>query len=105
MATSFPSTMYSARNFKDLKDAPDSVVEIVNQIRTHLAQGEYTQASDLLETNKTTLSRYLVDAEYVNKLNEEIRSVETYVKDNKTGLFYSEEEPDAMVGDIWIGGY
>ena len=105
MATSFPSSMYSARNFKDLKDAPDSVVTIVNQIRSYLEQGEYSQASALLEANKTTLSRYMVDAEYVNTLSNEIRDVEEYSKNNRTGLYYCENVPDAVVGDIWIGGY
>lgn len=95
---------YVTRNFLDLKDASESVVEIVNQIRGHLAKGEYSQASALLEANKTTLKRYMADAEYVNNLSEAIRNIEIQSKENKTGLYYSDLVPDAMSGDVWIGG-
>ena len=101
----YPNVRYSAINFLDLKDAPDSVVNIVNQIRTFLEQGEYSQASGILEENKTTLKRYMANAEYVNTLSEEIRNIEIQSKENKTGLYYSDLVPDAMSGDVWIGGY
>ena len=101
----YPTVRYSARNFLDLKDAPNSVVEIVNQIRTYLAEDNYSQASSTLEAHKTTLKRYMADAEYVNTLGEEIRNIEVYLRSNKTGQYYSDHEPDALTGDVWIGGF
>lgn len=101
--SNFPNQMFQSTDFRDLKDAPSNVISIVNQIETHLSSKEYSQASALLEENKTLLSPYLIGAEFVNSLNEEIRNVEIYTKSNKTGQYYTDQRPDAVKGDIWIG--
>lgn len=100
--SSFPTNLYTVNNFLDLKDAPSNVVALVQQIKDYLLNGNYNQASSVLASNKSTLKRYIVDAQYINKLDEELRNLEIYTRTKKQGLYYQTSKPDCVAGDVWI---
>lgn len=98
----FPNRMYSVHNFLDLKDAPQNVLDVVMQIKTHILNNEYSAAAELLNQYKSMLASYMVDATYLNTIDEELRNLEIYTKTKKQSLYYQEEKPAGVVGDIWI---
>ena len=99
----FPNRLYSVNNFLDLKDAPSSVVDTVTSIKEYIAKGNYSQASALLERSKDVLASYLIDARYINTLDEELRNLEIFTRSSKQALFYQNDEPDGVLGDVWLG--
>ena len=88
----FPETLYSLHNFLDLKDAPTSVANVVTQIKNFILEKKYNQAAQLLEDNKNILAQYIIDAEYINSLDEELRNLEIYTKSKKQALYYTENK-------------
>ena len=101
--SNFPTNIYTLHNFLDLKDAPTSVSMVVSEIKELILQGSYNQAALKLEENKNILSQYMIDATFINTLDEELRNLEIYTKTKKQALYYSTEEPEGVSGDIWIG--
>ena len=99
----FPNQLYSLNNFLDLADAPENVVQLVTTIKQYMLAGQYTEAANLLSAYKAILSQYFIDASYINALDEELRNVEIYVKSQRQGIYFSDSEPDCVVGDVWIG--
>lgn len=100
--SNFPNSLYTVNNFLDLKAAPTNVVSIVAQIKSYLLNGNYAQAASVLAANQAILKRYIVDATYINKLDEELRNLEIYTRTKKQGLYYQTSEPDCVQGDVWI---
>lgn len=98
----FPNVMYSVHNFLDLKDAPSTVVTTVTTIKNYILNKNYAQAATLLEEQKSTLSKYMVDATYINTLDEELRNLEIYTKSKKQALYYQDTKPAGVSGDVWI---
>ena len=101
--SNFPTTIYTLHNFLDLKDAPLNVASVVSDIKNLILQGSYNQAALKLEENKNILSQYLIDATFINTLDEELRNLEIYAKTKKQALYYTTEVPEGVSGDIWIG--
>ncbi len=100
--SAFPYSLYTVNQFLDLKDAPANVVALVEDIKDALANGAYSRASTLLTNNATVLKRYIVDAQYINKLDEELRNLEIYTRAKKQGLYYQSTHPSCVQGDVWI---
>ena len=98
----FPNTVYSVHNFLDLKDAPVSIASVITQIKTYIVNKNYTAAATLLDEYKNQLSQYMIDAKYINTLDEELRNLEIYTKSQKQALYYQNEKPDGVAGDVWI---
>lgn len=98
----FPNTLYAVRNFLDLKDAPVNVAEVVTQIKNYIVEKNFSAAATVLSNYKDTLAQYMVDAEYINKLDEELRNLEIYTRTKKQALYYQNDKPDGVAGDIWI---
>ena len=99
----FPTNLYTKRNFSDMKDAPSSVVTLVEQIKSYMRAKDYTSAAQILDDNKSALKKYLIDATYINTLDEELRNLEIYCKVKKQSIYYTTSEPDGVTGDVWIG--
>ena len=57
--SSFPTRKIAKHNFTDIND---DTAAIVNQINALRAQGQYSQAAQLLLANKEVLSHSIVDA-------------------------------------------
>ena len=100
--SAFPDVFYSVNNFLDLKDATANVVSLVMSIKDALANGNYMYASTILTNNAAVLKKYIIDAEYINRLDEELRNLEIYTKGKKQGLYYQATEPNCVQGDVWI---
>jgi hypothetical protein len=99
----FPNNVYTLHNFRDVRDAPDSVMSIINNIKSLEISGQYNAAAQLIEQNSQTLAQYLIDAETINAIDEEIRNLEIYSIHQSQTLFYQNNEPDCVAGDIWLG--
>lgn len=99
----FPNKLYTKHSFQDMKDAPASVVTLVEDIKTYMRAKNYTQAARILQENKSTLAKYMIDITYINTLDEEIRNLEIYCKVKKQSVYYTTTEPDGVNGDVWIG--
>lgn len=97
-----PDEIYERHNFKDVDD---SVGELITQIRTLQAAGDYAGASEIIEANKDTLEPYILSTEYINAIDEETRNLEIMVSGSLHLYYLSDSEPENILkGDIWIGG-
>lgn len=99
----FPDRVYTLHNFRDVKDAPDTILAIIQNIKSLEISGQYNAAAQMVAQNSQSLSQYLIDAETVNAMDEEIRNLEIFSKHQIQTLFYQEAEPDCVAGDAWIG--
>lgn len=98
----FPEQTYALHNFLNVANAPDNVLDTIVQIKTLVANGSYSEAENLLDTNKEELAQYWVDADVINAIEEEIRNLEIYARSTHQAYYYQENEPDATEGDVWI---
>lgn len=98
----FPNRVYNLHHFENVANAPSDVIEVITEIKSLVESGSYAAAVNLLENNKSILSRYWIDADNINAIEEEIRNLEIYAKSQKQAYYYQEEEPDAVEGDVWI---
>lgn len=96
----FPNKVMEVRNFRD---ADDTIASVINQIKSLQSQGLYNQAQRIVEQNKDVLGSYIVDTEYLNTLDEETRNLQIYSKMVQQSIYIQDEEPEAMLNDVWIG--
>lgn len=99
--SNFPSQKITRHNYKNIDDNISSVINQINSLRS---QGLYNQASRIIENNKDVLSQYVVDAINFRTWEEEIYNAQTYAKQVQQSVIFDKNEPDCMVGDVWIGG-
>lgn len=100
--SNFPEQLYVRRQFLDVKDAPTNVAAIITQIKNLVVNQNYQAAYEQLYENQNILSQYMIDAKYINTIEEELRNLEIYARKKVQGLYYQEREPDGVTGDIWI---
>ena len=100
--SNFPEQLYIRKKFLDLKDAPNNVATIITQIKNLMVNQNYQAAYEQLFENQNVLSQYMIDARYVNALEEELRNLEIYTRKKIQGLYYQEREPEGVTGDVWI---
>lgn len=99
----FPDSLYTLHDFENVADAPSTVVGEISKIKSLVTEGEYADAAAELKKNKQMLSRYWIDADIVNAIEEEIRNLEVYAKSIHQAYYCQSEKPDANEGDVWIG--
>ena len=101
--SSFPTRKIAKQNFTDIND---DTAAIVNQINALLAQGQYSQAAQLLLANKEVLSHSIVDAETFRTWEDEIYNAQKYAKQVQQSIYFEENEADVdcLEGDVWLGG-
>jgi len=101
--SSFPEKKITLHHFKNIDD---NIAPIINQINTLRSQGLYNQASRIIQNNFDILSHYIVDAITFRTLEEEIYNTQIYAKQKQQSIFFdeSEEDVDAIEGDVWVGG-
>lgn len=97
----FPEQKISLHQFKDVDDNIASVINEINSLRT---QGLYNQASRVMQNNSDVLGQYIVDAITFRTWEEEIYNTQVYAKQMQQSIYFDEEEPDCMEGDVWLGG-
>lgn len=84
------------------KDVDDTVADLVNQIKTLQASGQFTKVVELLKKNPD-LKKYVISSDYMNAIDEETRNLEILTKSRKQCIFYQTDEPEGIVADVWIG--
>lgn len=99
----WPDKLIDLTNYKD---ADNTVGNLITQIRTAQANGDYTAAQRIIIQNKALLKQYVHDSSAINRYIEEIRNLEIYAKSHKQQVFYQENVPEEYIsdGDVWIGG-
>jgi hypothetical protein len=96
----FPDKIMERHYFKDVDN---SISSLVNQVKTLQSQGKYDKVNEILKNNTANLSQYILSAEYINAIDEEIRNLQIYAKNKKQSIFLTDDEPeDAVLGDVWI---
>lgn len=98
----FPNSLYSLHNFRDLREAPASVAATISQIKSLLLNGNYNAAAVLLEENRNAVGQYMIDATFINHIEEEVRNIEIFARSKVQSLYYQTEEPEGVDGDVWI---
>lgn len=84
-------------------DATNEIATAINQIKTYQASGDYEALNNYLALHPT-LKRYIINAEVINRIDEETRNVEIYASDRKQQVFYQSDQPaTTTIGDVWIG--
>ena len=99
--SNFPEKKITKHNFKNVDD---NIADIINQINTLRSQGLYNQASRIIQNNHDTLSQYIADAATFRTWEEEIYNTQKYAKQQQQCIYFDEEEPDCIEGDVWVGG-
>ena len=98
----FPTKKITKHNFLNVTD---EIATIINQINTLRSQGQYSQATQLLQENKETLLQYIADAETFRTWEDEIYNAQKYAKQVQQSIYFeeNEEDVDCFEGDVWIG--
>lgn len=101
--SNFPTRKITKHDFTDIGD---DTAAIVSQINTLRAQGQYSQAAQLLQANKEALSHSIIDAETFRTWEDEIYNTQKYAKQVQQSIHFEENEADVdcLEGDVWVGG-
>lgn len=99
--SSFPSKKITRHYFKNVDD---NIAEKINDINSLRAQGLYDQAARLIQKNSDVLGQYIVDAITFRTWEEEIYNTQIYAKQQQQSIYFDEEEPNCITGDVWLGG-
>lgn len=87
------------------RNVDDTIGILINQINTLRENGNYDEASALIEQYSSQLKKYNLDATTINSIIENIRN--TQIKALQAGQFLSVESVEpAEVDDgfVWLGG-
>ena len=99
--SNFPFKKITKRNFKNVNDDVASIINEINKLRS---QGLYNQATRVIQNNSDILGQYVADAITFRTWEEEIYNTQVYAKKMQQSIYFEEEEPDCIEGDIWLGG-
>ena len=99
--SNFPYDLIIQHHFKD---ADDSIASLINEINDLKARGLYDLASKKIREYSTTLSRYNIDAETINIIEEEIRNTQVMAKQKHQCIYIQDSEPELCCSnDVWLG--
>lgn len=87
------------------KDIDDTVKELINQYYSYLSSGDLSSANALYESNKETLEPYMIDMEYINKLEEEIYNMGITVLNSVKSIISPTEPVTQSVNSFWYKDY
>lgn len=96
----FPEQKITLHKFKDVDDNIASVINQINELRS---QGLYNQATRVIQNNQDVLAQYIVDAMIFRTWEEEIYNTQVYARQQQQCIYFDEEEPDCLEGDVWLG--
>ncbi len=85
------------------KDIDNTIADLINQIKTLQAQGQYDRVNAIIKENKENLAQYVISSDYINAIDEETRNLEILAKSKKQSIYYTDDEPEDVVqSDVWI---
>lgn len=99
--SNFPQKKITLHNFKNVDDNIASVINEINELKS---QGLYNQASRIIQNNSDILSQYVIDAITFRTWEEEIYNTQVYAKQKQQSIYFDQNEPDAEIDDVWLGG-
>ena len=99
----FGSNMpYSPIELSEKKDIDNSIVYLVNQYNEYVSKGDLVSASKIYSENRDILESYIIDARYINKLEEEIYNSCVAVSRNYSIVNDSEPSKESQdINGIW----
>lgn len=99
--SSFPEQKITLHHFKNIDD---NIATIINEINELRSQGLYNQAVRVIQNNSDVLGQYIVDAITYRTWEEEIYNTQVYARKMQQSIYFDQEEPDCIEGDVWLGG-
>lgn len=101
--SSFPSRKITRHHFRNIDDTAAELVNRINQLR---AQGSYSEAAALIDSNKEMLSSCTIDAVTFRTWEEEIYNTQIYARQVRQSIYFEADEDDfdCLEGDVWLGG-
>ena len=99
--SNFPEKKITKHNFMNIDD---DIASLINQINSLRSQGLYAKAATIIQDNKDILEHYIVDAITFRTWEEEIYNTQIYARQQQQSIYFDEEEPDCIEGDVWLGG-
>lgn len=97
--SSFPEQKITLHHFKNIDD---NIASLINQINALRSQGLYNQAARIIQNNSDVLGQYIVDAITFRTWEEEIFNTQRYAKQQQQSVYFDDNEPDCIEGDVWI---
>ena len=91
---------------QEKQDVNDDMVSIVTQIENYIKAGNTVRANELLAENKDLLEVAIINAAFINLLQEEIRNIGEFAL-SKQSNYVSDEMPTTQdaPGSYWIQDY
>lgn len=87
------------------KDVDHTVVNLVNQYYSYIDSGNISGATKLYEDYKSFLQPYVINMEYINRLEEEIFNTGLSVLKISTNIINSTEPLDQPENGYWYTDY
>ena len=100
--SNFPSELMPVGTKKDIDD---NVKDLINQYYSYISVGDLSSANSLYESNKDTLEPYMINMEYINKLEEEIYNAGFTVLNSVKSIINSTEPASQSVNSFWYKDY
>ena len=95
----FPEQKIVLHNFVDIDD---SKIELINKIDELRSNHNCEEAQKFIEENADKLKQCIVDAVTFRTWEEEIYNTQVYAKRVQQSVYFEDEKPDCLEGDIWI---
>ena len=95
----FPEQKIVLHNFKDIDD---STIDLINKIDELRASHNFEEAQKFIEENADKLKQSIADAITFRTLVEEIYNTQVYAKRVQQSIYFDDEKPDCLEGDVWI---
>lgn len=100
--SNFPNTLIPVGEKLDIDN---TVVNLIRQYYEYLDVGNLSSAKSLYDKNKTILQPYIINAEYINRLEEEIYNTGLNVLKKVKNVVATEEPLDQAVDGWWYQEY
>lgn len=100
--SNFPGSLISVGTKKDIDD---SVADLVTQYYSYMDAGDISSANELYLSNQELLDSYLLDAAYVNKLEEELFNIGLCALQQATVIISDSEPAEQIVDGYWYQDY
>ncbi len=96
--SNFPSGIISVGTKQDIDD---SVKDVIMQYYTLMESGRLNDAQILYSNNKELLEPYMINMEYINRLEEEIYNIGLTALNQSTNIVLSNEPASQPENGFW----
>ena len=109
--SNFPASIISIGTKKDIDSyvvdsaTGTTVADLVTQYYSYIDSADIDSAKALYEANKSILESYIIDAAYINRLEEEIYNTGLLVLKQAVSVINESEPADQMTDGYWYEDY